>query len=94
MSDSLVDTADPYVSSKDELPSIENRKPDRLGADDIQVDFSPNNLAIKGIIAIRAMSAMSSAAGNIDDAHKYKVCNRLTVQQTIYSEIDPPIGYK
>jgi hypothetical protein len=44
-------------------------------------DSSPNkqsNLAIKGIIAIAAMSAMSSAAGHIDDATKYKVCNSST----------------
>ena len=33
------------------------------------------NLAIKGIIAIEAMSAMCLASGNIDDANKYKVCN-------------------
>ena len=64
-------------------PAIEiaNFGLDRLNPDETsegQEDPSPNNqtnLAIKGIIAIEAMSAMSLAAGNIDDANKYKVCN-------------------
>jgi len=93
LSDSPVDIADPYVISKDnsEPPSIENRKPDRSDADDIQVDFSPSNLAIKGIIAIRAMSSMSLAAGHIDDANKHKV---FSSSSNTYSEIDPPIEHK
>ena len=63
-------------------PAIEiaNFELDRLSADETnegEEEPSPNNqtnLAIKGIIAIEAMSAMSLAAGNIDDANKYKVC--------------------
>jgi hypothetical protein len=34
-----------------------------------------SNLAIKGIIAIKAMSKMSLAAGHVTDADKYSVCN-------------------
>jgi len=80
LSNSSVDTAYQYVSSEDEPPSIKIAKCElgRLDPNEMQADSSPNNqtnLAIKGIIAIEAMSAMSLAAGNIDDANKYKVCN-------------------
>ena len=80
MSNSSVDTAHQYVSSEDGLPSIKITKCElgRLDPNEVQADSSPNNLtnlAIKGIIAIKAMSAMSLAAGNIDDANKYRVCN-------------------
>jgi len=78
LSDSSVATAYQYVTSKDELPSIKKRKPDRLDADETLWNSSPDNqtnLVIKGIIAIGAMLAMSRAAGHIDHANKYKVCN-------------------
>jgi hypothetical protein len=41
------------------------------------IPFGDNkpNLAIKGIIAIGAMSAMNLAAGHLADANKYSVCN-------------------
>ena len=52
---------------------------DRLEADGVPDDDSfpsnKTNLAIKGIIAIEAMSAMSLAAGEEADASKYKVCH-------------------
>jgi hypothetical protein len=38
-------------------------------------DLPNSNLAIKGIIAIGAMSKMSLAAGHVADADKYSVCN-------------------
>ena len=50
----------------------------RLDVDHLGESASPNNktnLAIKGIIAIGAMSNMSLAAGKIADADKYSVCN-------------------
>jgi hypothetical protein len=83
LSNSSVDTVNQYVTSEDEPPSVEiaNFDLDRLNPDEISVgedSLSPSNqtnLAIKGIIAIEAMSAMSLAAGNIDDANKYKVCH-------------------
>ena len=48
------------------------------------------NLAIKGIIAIGAMSKMSLFAGKYADADRYSVCINLsdTIQ---YSEIDQAI---
>jgi hypothetical protein len=95
LSNSSVDTSYQYVASKDERLSIENGKPDRIDADEIPEDVSPNNqtnLTIKGIIAIRAMSAMSLAAAHIDDANKYKVCNSSST--IIHFGVDPPIGYK
>jgi hypothetical protein len=76
LSNSSVNTAYQYVTSKDELRSIESHKSVRLDADETSEDSSYNsqtNLAIKGIIAIGAMSAMSQAAGYMDDANKYKV---------------------
>ena len=37
--------------------------------------YNQSNLAIKGIIAISAMSKMSLAAGHVADADKYSVCS-------------------
>lgn len=71
-----MNTANQYVTPKYELLSIESHKPVRLDADETSGDSSFNNqtnLAIKGIIAIGAMSAMSLAAGYKDDANNYKV---------------------
>jgi hypothetical protein len=78
LSNSSLNTAYQCVFSKNQLPAIDKHKLDRLDADQLTGDVSPNNqtnLAIKGIIAIRAMSNMSLAAGNTADADKYSVCN-------------------
>ncbi len=71
------------LTSSYEVLSIDNCKLDRLDADQNSVDLElvipfgndKPNLAIKGIIAIGAMSAMSLAAGHLVDANKYSVCN-------------------
>jgi hypothetical protein len=47
----------------------------RTSADGLSVN-NQTNLAIKGIIAIEAMSQMSSAAKQPADASKYSVCTR------------------
>ena len=45
----------------------------RHSADNLSVN-NQTNLAIKGIIAIEAMSKMSSVVNRTDDANKYAVC--------------------
>lgn len=47
----------------------------RSSADGLYIN-NQTNLAIKGIIAIEAMSKMSSAAKQSADANKYSVCTR------------------
>jgi len=47
----------------------------RTSADGLSIN-NQTNLAIKGIIAIEAMSKMSSAAKQSADANKYSVCTR------------------
>ena len=56
------------------------------------ISSNQTNLAIKGIIAIGAMSKMSLFAGKYADADRYSVCINLsdTIQ---YSEIDQAIEY-
>jgi hypothetical protein len=79
LSNSSLNNAYQYVVSKNELSSIDDWKLDRLDADETFVETvlggNKSNLAIKGIIAIGAMSAMSLAAGHVADADKYSVCN-------------------
>ena len=50
-----------------------------------------SNLAIKGVIAIGAMSKMSSVVGRIADANHYSVCIDLS---DISDETDWPVEYK
>jgi hypothetical protein len=66
--------------AQSELPSDDNCKLGSTSIDDW--DGTDNaayksgidiNVAIKGIIAIGAMSKMSSAAGHVADANKYSV---------------------
>ena len=54
------------------------------------LQYDQSNLAIKGIVAIGAMSKMSSAAGHVADADKYSVC--IDPPYWFYSEIDPLAG--
>jgi hypothetical protein len=49
----------------------------RHSADDLSVN-NQTNLAIKGIIAIEAMSKMSSVVNQTADANNYSVCTGLS----------------
>ena len=79
LSNSSLNNAYQYVISKNELSGIDDWKLDRLDADETFTETvlggNKSNLAIKGIIAIGAMSAMSLAAGHVADADKYSVGN-------------------
>jgi hypothetical protein len=66
------------LDPKNELPTTKICELDRLDADLRGTGTfigNQSNLAIKGIIAIGAMSKMSLAAGHVADADKYSVCD-------------------
>jgi len=74
-----------------ELHRTDDCKLDRSDADEEGIAYyNQTNLAIKGIIAIGAMSKMSSYAGRTADAQRYSVCISCL---TLYRKIDQPIGY-
>ena len=50
-----------------------NNSQHRSSADGLTTN-NQTNLAIKGIIAIKAMSKMSSVVNQVADAEKYNVC--------------------
>jgi hypothetical protein len=60
----------------DSLPTTNNGRYSRLSADGLSVS-NQTNLAIKGIIAIQAMSKMSLVVSQTADAGKYSVGIRL-----------------
>jgi len=74
-----------------ELHRTDDCKLDRSDADEEGIAYyNQTNLAIKGIIAIGAMSKMSSYAGRTADAQRYSVCISCL---TLYRKINQPIGY-
>jgi len=78
LSNMSLNTVDQYVGFKNQLPTIKICELDREDADLYGGAGNQSNLAIKGIIAIGAMSKMSLAAGHVADADKYSVCNDLS----------------
>ena len=60
----------------------------RSSADNLTIN-NQTNLAIKGIIAIEAMSKMSSVVKQTDDTNKYSVCiGRFFVLHYIYLSVE------
>ena len=57
----------------DRIHTTDNGRWRRFSADGLNVN-NQTNLAIKGIIAIEAMSKMSSVVNQTSDANKYSVC--------------------
>ena len=97
MSTSSLSNIFEYFIFVDELHSTKYAQYDRTDADTDELIYgnvdgvtasglsstNRTNLAIKGIIAIGAMSKMSLAIGRAADAEKYNVCINKSVLQAV-----------